>query len=125
MYRATVDITFRAVHSLQVGPVQEQPHEHLWRARAVVCADQLDADGLVMDFRLLRRRLTQAVKPLTDADAVNALPDLAGLNPSTERLARYIHDRLAGHLPDRVHLEELILWETPHCRASYLGPARD
>ena len=63
MYRAAVEITFHAVHALRIGSISEEPHEHLWRLHAVVETHQLDPDGLVIDFGLLRRRLQQIENP--------------------------------------------------------------
>jgi len=125
MYRAAVEITFHAVHALRIGSISEEPHEHLWRLHAVVETHQLHPDGLVIDFGLLRRRLQQIVKPLSDADSVNSLPALAGGNPSTERFARYIYDQLAKHLPPRVRLHQITLYETPDCWACYCPQTDD
>ena len=120
MYQLTVEITFQASHSLRLSDSTSEPmHQHDWRLQAVVQADQLDADGLVMDFITLRELLHQAVAPLQRPSTLNDAPCLAGANPTTERLARYLYDRLADSLPASVQLARVILWEAPGCSCAY------
>lgn len=130
MYSIAAEIVFNAGHYL-VGShgKQEQPHHHDWRVRATVESAQLDNCGLVMDFQMLQRLLRQIVEPMKQAEFINNLTELAAgddtnINPSTERIARYIYDGLARQLPGRVHLTEVLVWETPDNRAAY-RPTRD
>ncbi|KPK76486.1 MAG: hypothetical protein AMJ79_06480 [Phycisphaerae bacterium SM23_30] len=97
----------------------EQPHQHRWRARAVVQTQTLDRNDLVMDFQLLAHLLRQAARPLTRVKMINELPPFARRNPSAERIAQYIFDRLAPLLPSTVKLKKVIVWETPHAAAAY------
>ena len=124
MYRATAEIVFRAGHSLMLrGGGREELHEHDWRVRATVARDELNAEGLVIDFRLLKRRLDQTVAGLEGLADLGQAAELAGVNASAEVLAKLIHDRLQASLPGDVRLVEVRVWETQECWASY--QARD
>ena len=69
--------------------------------------------GWLMDFG----EISRVCRPiLGELDHV-CLNDLPGLeNPTTERLARWLYDRLAGLLPV---LTEVTVQETPTSSASY------
>ena len=122
MYEIAVEIVFHAGHFLKLpqGP-RELLHRHAWRVRITVASEVLDAAGLVMDFHQLRNLLRQTVAPLEKPQAINDLPEFTGAdkNPSTERIARYIYDRLLTQLPRSVSLTEVFVWETPTCRAGF------
>ena len=120
MYRAATEIIFRAGHSLTLqGGGREELHEHDWRVRAIVGREELNAEGLVIDFRVLKRRLGQAVAGWAGVENLGEAGELAGVNASAEVLAKLIHDRLAGTLPGDVQLVEVRVWETKECWASY------
>ena len=123
-YTIAVETTFIATHSLVLAGEPESLHEHEWRIEALVGADELDADGVVIDFHLLEGLLTNAVAAMTTAESINNLPEFAHRNPSAEHVAHYIHQRLAPMLPPRVLLIEIRLWEAPACYAIY-RPRRD
>lgn len=118
-YTVSVQTIFTATHSLILSGEPEPPHNHEWRVEAVVAANELDADGVVIDFHLLRGLLTNALTDLTSAESINNLPWFSDRNPSTEHIAHHIHQRLAPTLPARVLLVEVKLWETPTCHAIY------
>ncbi|OQA00415.1 MAG: 6-carboxy-5,6,7,8-tetrahydropterin synthase [Planctomycetes bacterium ADurb.Bin412] len=120
MYTATVEITFKATHSLLLPDNQKEPlHEHDWKVTATVESRQLDAYGMVIDFHKLQKLLKKTVEPLGRAASVNELPDFQNGNPSTECIAKYIYDRMAGKLVGNLTLRKVVLWETPDCRACY------
>ena len=118
-YTIAVETTFIATHSLVLADEPESLHEHEWQVEALVGADELDADGVVIDFHLLKGLLTNAVSELTTTESINDLPEFAGRNPSAEHVACYIHQRLARTLPAGVLLVEIRLWEAPTCHAIY------
>ena len=122
MYSIAVDIIFNAGHFLVLSDGKcEQPHRHDWRARATVEAEELGKFEVVMDFQHLRQLLRQIVEPLEQAQNINELLCFSnvGKNPSTEQIARYIYDKLAENLPERIRAAEILVWETPDCRAAY------
>jgi 6-pyruvoyltetrahydropterin/6-carboxytetrahydropterin synthase len=120
IYRVATEMSFRAGHYLMFEPSGgENLHEHEWKVRVSVESAQLDKTGLVMDFHRLAGLLKEVVTPLTKVEAMNSLPAFAKENPSTERVARYIYEQLHGEIPAGARLREVVVWETPDCRASY------
>ena len=120
MYTIAAEVVFHACHHLLLPQGHAEPsHQHAWRARATVEADNLDGCQLVMDFHLLERLLQQVVAPLTQHPSINDAPDFARINPSAERVARFMYDRLADLIPPPARLTKLTVWETDTCRATY------
>lgn len=120
MYSTTVEIVFKASHFLRLPNNQkESRHEHDWKVAATVESRQLDDYGMVIDFHKLQKLLKQAVEPLSRAASINELPDFQNGNPSTECIAKYIYDRMAGKLAGNLTLRKVVLWETADCRACY------
>ncbi|MBA4072300.1 MAG: 6-carboxytetrahydropterin synthase QueD [Gemmatimonas sp.] len=71
-------------------------HGHTFRVRLTVSGPVDAASGFVIDFAEVQR----AFAPLYDALDHRFLNDLPGLeNPTSERLAIWIWNRLTGHLP--------------------------
>lgn len=118
MYRVATEQVFRAGHALVLRGQREAQHEHDWRVRATVERDELDDDGIVVDFRLLQQCLSQAVAIFQGAD-LGKLSELAGVNPSAEAVARIIYRQLAPTLPGDVRLRQVEVQEEPGCWASY------
>jgi len=120
MYSIATELHFRAGHYLHLSAEQkEKLHQHNWRVRVIVQAAQLDQQNMVLDFIELNRLTQKAIETLRGTKVINQLSDFAGENPSTERLAWYIYDKLRRLLPDTVSLSEVKVWETPQHWASY------
>lgn len=123
MYSVGVSDHIMVAHSLRgetFGPAQRL-HGATYEVRAEVCAPSLDADGIVVDIGLLRDALRATLAPL-DYQNLDALPELAGQNTTTEFLCRWVHGGLAARLapPADVTLE-ITLVESPTAWASYRG----
>ena len=122
MFRLTVQAEFCAAHALTIGGEREPLHGHNWRVEAVVEGPDLDADGLLCDFHAVEAALAGVIEPLDNAD-LNQAPPLAGLNPTTENVARVICDGLAaaleGVLPVGARVARVTVTEAPGCRAEY------
>jgi 6-pyruvoyl-tetrahydropterin synthase len=89
-------------HSLRgetFGPAQRL-HGATYEVRAEVLAEELDADGIVVDIGLLRSALREALVPLEYRN-LDELPQFAGENTTTEFLARWLHGELAARLGAR------------------------
>jgi len=120
MYDIAVESSFSAAHRLRdyEGPC-ENVHGHNWLVRATVRCETLDASGLGIDFRLLKRHLKTILDEFDHKD-LNAVLDPLGLNPSSENIARYIYERLASALSGwRGSVAKVDVFETPGCCATY------
>lgn len=108
-------------HSLRgatFGPAQRL-HGATYEVRAEVFAPELDADSIVIDIGLLHTALRETLAPL-DYRNLDEVEALAGLNTTTEFLARWIHGELAGRLPPRPGARlRVTLLESPTAWAGY------
>jgi 6-pyruvoyl-tetrahydropterin synthase len=100
MFSVTVRDHMMIAHSFRgevFGPAQNL-HGATYVVDATFRAEALDADGIVIDIGLAAAELRELVSELNyrNLDEESAF---AGLNTSTEALARVIADRLA----DRIH----------------------
>lgn len=111
-------------HSLRgevFGPAQRL-HGATYEVVAEFAADRLDEHGIVIDIGLATQLLGDVLAPLRFQN-LDALPQFAGVNTTTERLAQWLHGQLAARVRGRfagalrVTLEESrVAW------ASYEGP---
>jgi 6-pyruvoyl-tetrahydropterin synthase len=108
-------------HSLRgdtIGPAQRL-HGATYVVEATIRRAELDADGVVVDIGRAAKELRDVLAEL-DYRNLDDEPSLAGLNTTTEVLARLVADRLAERLDD-VELGGLVvtLHESPAASASY------
>ncbi|GLW67107.1 hypothetical protein Arub01_53500 [Actinomadura rubrobrunea] len=100
MFSLTVRDHFMIAHSFRgevFGPAQRL-HGATYVVDATFRRAELDADNLVVDIGLATRELKQVLGAL-DYRNLDEEPEFAGVNTSTEFLAKVIADRLA----ERVH----------------------
>jgi 6-pyruvoyltetrahydropterin/6-carboxytetrahydropterin synthase len=121
MYSLGVRREFRARHFLIGGDWGEENNEHAhhYRMELVLEAASLDRHGFLVNIVAVEQHLDEVVAGFKDK-TLNALPVLADLNPSIERLAMVIHDafrkRLA-HLP--LSALAVTIWEDDIAWTSY------
>jgi 6-pyruvoyl-tetrahydropterin synthase len=121
MFAVTVRAHMMIAHSLRgetFGPAQRL-HGATYVVDATFRRAELDADGIVVDIGRAGEEL-QAVLAELDYRNLDDEPSLAGVNTTTEVLARLIADRLAERLPAG-DLDALVitLHESPLASASY------
>src|SRR2546425_88711 len=94
-YELTLLGEFSAAHRLRMHDGAYEPlHGPNWRVEVFLEGDRLDFADLLADFTVLQSCLDAVIGELHDR-YLNELPAFAGCNPSTERVAKFIHDRLA------------------------------
>jgi 6-pyruvoyl-tetrahydropterin synthase len=125
-FSVTVRDHMMIAHSLRgeaFGPAQ-QLHGATYVVDATFRATELDADGIVVDIG----RATDALHELVAAFSyrnLDEVPELAGINTTTERLAQILGDRLAtrardgGFAPARLTGITVTLHESHVAWASY------
>ena len=99
MYAVSVSRTFVAQHYLTVpnpGP-EGTLHSHQYTVEATFRGPDLDEYGYLVDIDAVIDALEAVVDSLRDR-TLNELPALEGQNPSAERLARIVGDRLVERL---------------------------
>jgi 6-pyruvoyl-tetrahydropterin synthase len=97
MFAVEVRDHVMVAHSLPsetFGPAQGL-HGATFVVDAAFFAEELDAEGLVVDMGLATEALAEALAPLRYAN-LDEKPEFAGKFTTTEFLCKYIHDSLAA-----------------------------
>jgi 6-pyruvoyltetrahydropterin/6-carboxytetrahydropterin synthase len=99
MYRVRVEAEFSAAHFLSHYHGKcEKLHGHNYRVRLWAGGEELDGGGTLADFSLLKKALDEAVSSL-DHSNLNDM-DVFQNDPSAERIARYIFNKVREKLPE-------------------------
>ena len=122
MYSVTVRDHMLIAHSLRgetFGPAQRL-HGATYAVEATFRRAELDSDGVVLDIARAGEEL-RAVLAELEYRNLDDEPSLAGVNTTTEALARLIADRLAERVGAGPELDSLVvtLQESPVASASY------
>jgi 6-pyruvoyltetrahydropterin/6-carboxytetrahydropterin synthase len=116
MYSIKVEADFSSAHNLrQYRGKCEELHGHNWKVEALVCNDNLDRTGMLMDFKYLKRHLNNVLEKL-DHKYLNNLKAFKKINPTSENIARYIYDSLKSRVSN---LKSVTVWENSSCSATY------
>ena len=119
MYWIFVETTFNASHQLTFADgTQEALHSHPWGVVAAVCADDLNREGLVMDFLELKKILDSATNPL-GGKQLEDIGCFSGRNASAEAVARYLFDAVASRISPPARLDYIEVTEAEGCRVRY------
>jgi 6-pyruvoyltetrahydropterin/6-carboxytetrahydropterin synthase len=123
MFEITVEATFSSGHFLRDYHGKcENPHGHNYRVLITLTGQELEPNGLLLDFKLLKQVLHPTVQYL-DHNMINDLPPFTTLNPSAENLAKFFFDRTAGELQrmtsGRVRVKDCTIYETDTSFARY------
>jgi 6-pyruvoyltetrahydropterin/6-carboxytetrahydropterin synthase len=120
MYEAAYETTFCATHVLtKDGRPLEPLHGHDWKVEVVAAAESLDGIGVVVDFEHLKKAVALVAARFHYKD-INSHPDLHGLSPSAEVMARYFFQEVKkGMGVDGRFLKRVRVWEAPGCSATY------
>lgn len=123
MYEVTVQAHFSSGHYLReyYGKC-ENPHGHNYRVLVTLCGAELESNGLLLDFKVLKDILKPVVAYL-DHQMINDLEPFTTLNPSAENLAKYFFDETSQRLADvtsgRVRVKSSTVFETDTSQATY------
>ncbi len=127
MFAIEVQSTFYASHALRLPAGDVEPaHSHAFTVTAKIIAQNLDPMETVLDFHDLQRLLAEILAPWSNQFLNNLEPFRSRVNPSAERIAEQIGQRLVESLrstfPDEAAaralcLAEVRLTEAPGCLA--------
>ncbi|MBA4396028.1 MAG: 6-carboxytetrahydropterin synthase QueD [Syntrophus sp. (in: bacteria)] len=120
MYEVTIKKTFSAAHILkEIGGKCEDLHGHNFIVEATVRGEFLNGEDILIDFRDLKRWINEILETL-DHKYLNEIEIFKGANPSSERIARYIHDRLADKIKSTgLNVARVTVWESENARVAY------
>lgn len=122
IYELIVRVEFSASHALRHYQGKcEALHGHNFGVEVAVRGrDLAPRTGLLLDFGILKDHTRQVLAEL-DHTHLNDLPAFREANPSSEHLARHIHDRLKERLAAYpVRLWRVTVSETSAQSASYM-----
>ena len=98
MFEVTVEAGFSSGHYLRNYRGKcENPHGHNYKVFVTLIGEELDAAGLLLDFKLLKQVMRPVVDYL-DHQMINDLEPFTTVNPSAENLARYFYQETAKQL---------------------------
>ena len=120
MYELFVESTFSAAHRLADYPGNcARYHGHNWLVTVFVQAREVNALGMAVDFRDIKKALAAILERLDHAD-LTQLPEFAAVNPTCEVIARFIYLELKRRLAsDRVQVARVRVCETATAGATY------
>ncbi|MFC7154397.1 6-pyruvoyl tetrahydropterin synthase family protein [Halomarina halobia] len=121
MYTVTVTRDLIAQHFLTVpnpGPEGEL-HSHHFGVELTLRGPELDRYRYLTDIDAVNAMLDEVEARYAD-ETLNDLPEFEGGNPSVERFARVVWERVAEALdPDYVEALEVRIWEDETACAGY------
>ena len=122
MYSLCFQREFTARHRLVGGDwgAENRLHGHSYRVEWELRSPALDAHGFLVDLVDVERSLV-AVSNRYSGAVLNDLPEFESQNPSLERFARILWERLSAGLPAGVH-GAVRLWENATAWAGYEQP---
>lgn len=123
MFEVTVEAHFSSGHYLRDYHGKcENPHGHNYRVLVTLQGAELESNGLLLDFKVLKDILKPVVNYL-DHQMINDLEPFLTVNPSAENLARYFFDRtneqLSAVTSGRVRVKQSTIFETDTSQATY------
>lgn len=126
MFELSIKTHFSAAHRL-VGYAGAcaNPHGHNWEVEVFVRGPRLNALGMLMDFKDIKKAVRAAMDEVDHCD-LNQFPAFVRENPTSENLARFLHQRLAGMLDSNaLKVHRITVCETPGTSASYWHDGND
>jgi 6-pyruvoyltetrahydropterin/6-carboxytetrahydropterin synthase len=120
MYELKIITQFGAAHQLKnTGGECENLHGHNWRIEVYVKGEQLDKNGLLIDFKVLKDDTRGIIEGL-DHTYLNELAWFKGMNPTSENISRLIYEHLSKRINrDGIMVSRVSTWESDTACATY------
>jgi len=120
MYEVTIIKSFSAAHLLaEIGGKCEELHGHNFKVEVTVAAEELNSNGLLIDFRFLKKVLVEILEEI-DHKYLNTLTSFAGKNPSAENIAKYIFEKMDLKVKTAgVNIVRIKIWESENAAVTY------
>lgn len=120
MFEISVESTFSSAHRLRGYKGKcEDLHGHNWKIRVMAFKESLDKLGLGLDFHILKDSLEKVIKNL-DHKYLNQVSFFKKNNPTSENVARFIHNELKKDKKLKaVDAIKVLVWESEKNYAAY------
>jgi len=121
MYEVTIIKSFSAAHLLaDIGGKCEELHGHNFKVEITVAAEELNSNGLLIDFRFLKKSLGEILEDI-DHKHLNDLTLFAGINPSAENIAKYICEKMDIKVKTTdANMVRVKIWESENAAVTYI-----
>ncbi len=113
---------FASAHTLRDYPGDcNRMHGHNWKIEVEVVAEQLDALGMGVDFKVIKNATRSLAKKL-DHRYLNDIEPFNKVNPTAENIAAFFYQGLSKTLNnERVRVSSVTMWETERACVRYSG----
>ncbi len=120
MFTLCVKDTFAAAHRLEAYHGKcENLHGHNFTVEAFFEGEQLNDEGMLVDFAILKEHVKTVLAEL-DHKYVNEISFFQERASSSEYIALYVHERLGRLLNETgVSVREVRVWESEKVYAAY------
>jgi 6-pyruvoyltetrahydropterin/6-carboxytetrahydropterin synthase len=120
MYEVTVKKSFSAAHLIkEIGGKCEELHGHNFLVEISVKAESLNSEGLLIDFRVVKR-WTEEILDKLDHKYLNELDCFQDMNPSSEQIARFLYNQINEKARQSgVAVSRVTVWESENACVSY------
>jgi 6-pyruvoyltetrahydropterin/6-carboxytetrahydropterin synthase len=120
MYEIKIIGEFSSAHKLKSYKGKcENLHGHNWKIELIVTGEILNSIGLLVDFRILKKKLNIVLKNL-DHKNLNLIPFFRDKNPSSENIAFFIYKKMEQILKGYpLKVKKVTVWENEKQCASY------
>jgi len=118
MFEVSVTQEFAAAHQLPDYQGRcSNIHGHTWKVRVSVAGNDLNASGMLLDFKDLKAALLGIIDRY-DHSFINEIPPFDKLSPTAENIAQEIYKELKSAFPD-YNLKKVKVWESESSCATY------
>ena len=124
MFELKVKTHFAGAHQLtMVGRKCENLHGHNWHVEVCVKGEKLNSAGVLADFGDIKKAVRKVVEGELDHKFLNELEMFEKIQPTSERIAVYIAQRvqtlLDQELKEGVRVSKVMAWESDDACATY------
>jgi 6-pyruvoyltetrahydropterin/6-carboxytetrahydropterin synthase len=121
MFKVTITKSFSAAHALKIGGKCEDLHGHNFKVDVTVEGLKLNPEGILIDFRDLKRWTVEVLDEL-DHKYLNDLSPFTGGCATSEKLAQHIYTLIAKKMKGQsARIAEVTVWESDNSRVAYSG----
>ena len=120
MYEITIIKSFSAAHLLsEIGGKCEELHGHNFKVEVTVGSPELNSEGILIDFRLLKKWLKDILDQM-DHQHLNDLPFFKDKNPSSENIACFLYREMQDKVAESgVKMLRVKVWESETAAVTY------
>ena len=119
MYEIVVTGSFSSAHNLREYKGKcEAVHGHNWKVKVIIMSEELNSEGMVIDFNLAKKYLNNILKKL-DHKYINEIEPFDKINPTSENIAKFIFQEMSQMIEGNLKVKKVTVWETETSSASY------